>query len=141
MHKCNAVPQGQHSYPETEAVGPDSHSRGENGEWEMGPSHAFYPHKLSGATSFSLCSGTLSPKAEGTSCFGEDRQFYHHGPLQQARGAEVPSVTHFGTIVTHSLEQCAPAVTESNSCARHSEFWGRSVIQGQPAVYRLVASP
>lgn len=95
----------------------------------------FYSHKLSRTAGCSLGTETFPPLADS-----EDRQFYYCGLHQQARGTEVPPVTHTGT-QTDSLEQFAPAVTEGHSHVGHSELWGRSVIQGQPTVCGLETSP
>ena len=80
------------------------YTRGEISKWGMEPSHAFHPHKLSGAAGCSPGTETFPPMAE-------DKQFDCCGLYQQTRGSEVPPVTCDGS-QADSLEQCAPAVAE-----------------------------
>ena len=112
----------------------------ENNKWEMEATHGLHSHKLPGAAGCPPGSETFPSLAERSSCFGENRQFHSGGLYQQAGRAEVPHVTHTGT-QTDSMEQCVPAVNQSNSCTGRSELWSRPVIQRQPTLCRLEASP
>ncbi|XP_030000932.1 uncharacterized protein LOC115426842 [Sphaeramia orbicularis] len=135
----NGVVQGNHDngrFP----VGMGRDAVGQNGQWHVVPTDGSAPHKCVGNAGSVFSTQAFFASSTGASCVGENRQ-HHCGSLYQPSGGHSLSAAAQAGSEDNCVGQYTVPVPPSDPCSRDSEQGSGHIVQGEPTVQGVEASP